>query len=90
MEKLNANLDDVVDYLVSCDDEDFAEVFARYYYLTLGSYPYDCSEDMPITAQEMLLLNTDELTKRLKGTLDEIILSDDVRSDAWWKLQRQL
>lgn len=62
-----------------CVDEDFAEVFVRYYYMCKG-YP----EDRDLNDSDMFI-DVDELAKHIRNVLDEIIYSEDIDSSAWWK-----
>ena len=71
---------EVVNYLTTCTDEDFAEVFVRYYYTAIKGE----AEDKALTADDMRI-DVKKLVRNIETALDEIIYSDEIDSSAWWK-----
>lgn len=74
------NMYDVVNYLANCTDDDFAEVFVRYYYTAQKGY----AEDRSMDAEDMRI-DVRKLGEDIGNALDEIIYSDEIDTGAWWK-----
>ena len=91
MTGLDVSLNDVVNYLTECDDEQFTEVFALYWKLrnvNKNASEQLRAEDIVLNADDMEF-DVNELVTHLKDSLDEIIFSDDIDSSAWWKEKKE-
>lgn len=78
------NVYEVAKYLYDgCTDEEFAEVFVRYYYMCKGY-----AEDRDLSADDMRI-DVDALMKDIRTAVDEIIYSDEIVASAWWKQEKQ-
>lgn len=79
----NLSIDDVVNYLVDSTDEEYAEVFARYYHV-MTDLDFARSEDFSMSKRAMRI-NIPHLCSIIHHALDEIIYSDEIDESAWWK-----
>jgi len=78
------SVDDVVNFLRhDASDEEFAEVFVKYFILRNSPISI-VSEELALQAKDMRI-DIDALVNHIKGSLNEIIYSDEIDESAWWK-----
>ena len=78
---------DVAEYLSQgCTDEEFAELFVLFYLMNKESKP----KDVRITKEVMKSTSTDAIAAHIKAILNEIIFSEEIDPDAWWKQKEKL
>lgn len=83
-------LNEMVNFLHTGDELEFAELFVKYYKVVKSGDDLTTAEDIDLTADDMNTFDLDGFLEYMKNVLGEIIFSEEIESSAWWKQEEQV
>ena len=79
---------EIVDFLLTGDELDFAQIFVKYWKVATSSDEYTGADKVDLTADDMNHFDLDGFIDHMRCVLDEVIFSEEIEASAWWKEKR--